>query len=110
MGISSGARPSPPRILLAPKRYALACRCRCRASLLPARLSSIGAKWTFPMRGRVYRQIASYGFSREFEKFMEEHPIQIGRGTTVARAIQEKRPIQIPDVFADPEFTNQEAA
>jgi signal transduction histidine kinase len=41
---------------------------------------------------------------------MEEHPIQIGRGTTVARAIQEKKPIQIPDVFADPEFTNQEAA
>jgi GAF domain-containing protein len=60
--------------------------------------------------GQVYRQIASYGFSREFEKFMEEHPIQIGRGTTVARAIQEKKPIQIPDVFADPEFTNQEAA
>jgi signal transduction histidine kinase len=58
----------------------------------------------------VYRQIASYGFSREFEKFMEEHPIQIGRGTTVARAIQEKKPIQIPDVFADPEFKFQEGA
>jgi GAF domain-containing protein len=58
----------------------------------------------------VYRQIASYGFSREFEKFMEEHPIQIGRGTTVARAIQEKKPIQIPDVFADREHTQQEAA
>src|SRR5262249_13397935 len=60
--------------------------------------------------GQVYRQIARYGFSPEFEKFMEEHPIQIGRGTTVARAIEEKRPIQIPDVFADPEHTNQEAA
>jgi GAF domain-containing protein len=60
--------------------------------------------------GQVYRQIASYGFSREFEQFMEEHPIQIGRGTTVARAIQEKKPIQIPDVLADPEHTNQEAA
>src|SRR5437588_2554282 len=60
--------------------------------------------------GQVYRQIASYGFSGEFEKFMEEHPIQIGRGTTVARAIQEKKPIQIPDVFADPEFKFQEGA
>src|SRR5689334_4537539 len=29
---------------------------------------------------------------------------------TVARAIQERKPIQIPDVFADPEFTSQEAA
>jgi signal transduction histidine kinase len=75
------------------------------ARLCEAEMASINRQF-----GQVYRQIASYGFSREFEKFMEEHPIQIGRGTTVARAIQEKKPIQIPDVFADPEFTNQEAA
>jgi len=75
------------------------------AKLCEAEMASINRQF-----GQVYRQIASYGFSREFEKFMEEHPIQIGRGTTVARAIQEKKPIQIPDVFADPEFTNQEAA
>jgi signal transduction histidine kinase len=75
------------------------------ARLCEAEMASINRQF-----GQVYRQIAGYGFSREFEKFMEEHPIQIGRGTTVARAIQEKKPIQIPDVFADPEFTNQEAA
>jgi signal transduction histidine kinase len=75
------------------------------AKLCEAEMASINRQF-----GQVYRQIASYGFSREFEKFMEQHPIQIGRGTTVARAIQEKKPIQIPDVFADPEFTNQEAA
>src|SRR5262249_21084609 len=75
------------------------------ARLCEAEMASIHGQF-----GEVYRQIASYGFSREFEKFMDEHPIQIGRGTTVARAIKEKKPIQIPDVFADPEFTNQEAA
>ena len=75
------------------------------ARLCEAEMASINRQ-----SDQVYRQIASYGFSREFEKFMEEHPIQIGRGTTVARAIQEKKSIQIPDVFADPEFTNQEAA
>ena len=75
------------------------------ARLCEAEMASINRQF-----GQVYRQIASYGFSPEFEKFMEEHPIQIGRGTTVARAIEEKRPIQIPDVFADPEHTNQEAA
>jgi signal transduction histidine kinase len=75
------------------------------ARLCEAEMASINRQF-----GQVYRQIASYGFSREFEKFMEEHPIQIGRGTTVARAIQEKKPIQIPDVFADPEHTQQEAA
>src|SRR5262249_57034165 len=75
------------------------------ARLCEAEMASINRQF-----GQVYRQIASYGFSREFETFMEEHPIQIGRGTTVARAIQEKKPIQIPDVFADPEHKFQEAA
>jgi GAF domain-containing protein len=75
------------------------------ARLCEAEMASINRQF-----GQVYQQIASYGFSREFEKFMEEHPIQIGRGTTVARAIQEKKPIQIPDVFADPEFKFQEGA
>ena len=75
------------------------------ARLCEAEMASINRQF-----GQVYRQIASYGFSREFEKFMEEHPLQIGRGTTVARAIQEKKPIQIPDVFADPEFKIQEGA
>jgi signal transduction histidine kinase len=75
------------------------------ARLCEAEMASINRQF-----GQVYRQIASYGFSREFEKFMEEHPIQIGRGTTVARAIQEKKPIQIPDVFADPEFKFPEGA
>jgi signal transduction histidine kinase len=41
---------------------------------------------------------------------VEERPIQIGRETTVGRAIQEKKPVQIPDVFADPEFKFQEGA
>ncbi len=75
------------------------------ARLCEAEMASINRQF-----GQVYRQIASYGFSREFEKFMDEHPIQIGRGTTVARAIEEKRPVQIPDVFADPEFKFQKGA
>src|SRR6516225_2650521 len=75
------------------------------ARLCEAEMASINRQFD-----QVYRQIASYGFSQEFEKFMEEHPIQIGRGTTVARAIQEKKPIQIPDVFDDPEFKFQEGA
>jgi signal transduction histidine kinase len=75
------------------------------ARLCEAEMASITRQF-----GQVYRHLASHGFSREFEKFMEEHPIQIGRGTTIGRAIQEKKPIQIPDVLADPEHTNQEAA
>jgi GAF domain-containing protein len=75
------------------------------ARLCEAEMASINRQF-----GQVYHQIASYGFSREFEKFVEERPIQIGRETTVGRAIQEKKPVQIPDVFADPEFKFQEGA
>jgi GAF domain-containing protein len=60
--------------------------------------------------GDVYRQVASYGFSPEFAKFMETRPVAMERGTTVARAIQEKRPVQIPDVLADPDFKFKDGA
>ena len=54
--------------------------------------------------------MASYGFSPEFKKFMETHPVELQRGTTVARAIQEKKPVQIPDVLADKDFDYKEGA
>src|SRR5262249_14559143 len=36
-------------------------------------------------------------------------PIRAGRGTTVGRALLERRPVQIPDVQADPEYDFPEA-
>ena len=53
------------------------------AQLCEAEMASLNRQF-----GHVYRHVASFGFSREFEKYMEEHPVQIGRGTTVARAIK----------------------
>src|SRR5207302_1859711 len=60
--------------------------------------------------GGAYRQVASYGLSPEFKKFMETHPVEFQRGTTVARAIQEKKPVQIPDVLADKDFKYEEGS
>ena len=60
--------------------------------------------------GDVYRQVASYGYSPEFEQFMESHPIQLGRGTTVGRAVLEGTPVHIADVMTDPEFQFKKAA
>src|SRR5208282_849043 len=60
--------------------------------------------------GDTYRQVSSYGFSSEAEKFMEDHPVSLGRGTTVGRTIREKKPVQIPDVLADPDFKFAEGA
>jgi len=60
--------------------------------------------------GDAYRQVASYGFSPEAEEFMAAHPVGLGRGTTVGRTIHEKKPVQIPDVLADPDFKFAEGA
>src|SRR5262249_51609100 len=60
--------------------------------------------------GQAYRQVASYGYSPQFKKFMEMHPVELQRGTAVARAIQEKKPVQIPDVLADKDFDYKEGA
>src|ERR1700730_2082590 len=36
---------------------------------------------------------------------MEEHPLGMGRGTAVGRTLLEGKPVQIPDVTVDPEYT-----
>ena len=55
--------------------------------------------------GDMYRQVAHYGQSAEFVRYMETHPIEMGRGTVVGRTILERKPVHILDVLADPEFT-----
>ena len=75
------------------------------ARLCEAEMASMNRQF-----GAAYRQVASYGFSPEFKKFMETHPVELQRGTTVARAIQEKKPVQIPDVLADKDFDYKEGA
>ena len=59
--------------------------------------------------GSVYRFLASYGFPQELIEFMETHPVHLGRGTVTGRTVIERKPVQIPDVLADPEFTFTES-
>ena len=61
-------------------------------------------------RGNSYQQVASFGYSPEFEKYMEAHPVLLGRATTVGRTVMELQPVHILDVLADPEFMLKEAA
>jgi two-component system NtrC family sensor kinase len=75
------------------------------ARLCDAEMASMNRQF-----GQVYRQVASYGFSPEFARFMEARPVDMARGTTVARSIREKRSVQIPDVLADPAFKFQDGA
>jgi signal transduction histidine kinase/DNA-binding response OmpR family regulator len=55
-----------------------------------------------------FHHFASYGYTPDFQEFMERHPIVPGRGTATGRAALEGRTVHIPDVFADPEYSLME--
>jgi GAF domain-containing protein len=51
-------------------------------------------------QGDAYPYVANYGFSREYDEYMREHPIRPDRETVLGRAVLEVRAVQ--DVRADP--------
>jgi two-component system NtrC family sensor kinase len=55
--------------------------------------------------GSDLHQFASYGYTSDFQEFLERHPIVPGRGTAAGRAALEGIIVHIPDVLADPEYT-----
>ena len=75
------------------------------AHLCEAEMASMNRKF-----GETYQQVSSHGFSPEFEKYMLEHAVDLERGTAVARAIKEKKPVQISDVLDDPNFKLRDVA
>ncbi len=61
-------------------------------------------------RGEYYQQVATHGYPQEYRQFaLENVPLAAGRGSIVGRTILESKPIHVPDVLADPEFTFVEA-
>jgi signal transduction histidine kinase len=75
------------------------------ARLCEADMASINRQ-----QGEKYRQVASYGYSREFNAFMAQHPIPMGRGSMAGRTALEGKAVQVPDVLADPEYQFKEGA
>src|SRR6516225_3655056 len=41
----------------------------------------------------------------EYSEYMRNHPIEPGRGTVAGRVLLEGKPVHVPDVQADPEYT-----
>ena len=60
--------------------------------------------------GASYRQVASYGYSSQFNEFMAENPIPAGRGSIAGRTVLEGKAVQVSDVLADPEYEFKEGA
>jgi signal transduction histidine kinase len=63
----------------------------------------------FRYDGECCRAAAAYNAPPGFLELWERRPIRAWRGTTVGRALLECRPVQIPDVQADPEYDFPEA-
>jgi class 3 adenylate cyclase/putative methionine-R-sulfoxide reductase with GAF domain len=59
----------------------------------------------FMRDGDLYRLRANYGFSREAEKYGLEHPLKPSRGNLTGRVALSGKAVHIPDVLADPEYT-----
>ena len=72
---------------------------------LVARLCELDMAAIPRLIGSDLHQFASYGYTPDFQEFLERHPIVPGRGTAAGRAALEGIIVHIPDVFADPEYT-----
>jgi GAF domain-containing protein len=59
--------------------------------------------------GECCRAAAAYDAPPGSLELWERTPIRAGRGTTTGRVLLERRPVQIPDVLADPEYDFPEA-
>src|SRR5262249_57357303 len=73
-----------------------------------ARLCEAEQAYIFFRDGELHRVAANYGWSREFEAWVKRNPLSLTRGSITGRAALEGRPIHIPDVLADPEYTATE--
>jgi GAF domain-containing protein len=70
-----------------------------------AHLCEAADAFIFLPDGKLYRVAARYGLSAKFQKYVDQHPISVDRGSAVGRAALEGRVVHIPDVLADPEYT-----
>jgi two-component system NtrC family sensor kinase len=59
-------------------------------------------------RDAGYYVAASYGFSPEYIESHKTLTFAPGRGSVTGRVLLERKPVQIPDVLADPEYSNLE--
>ena len=75
------------------------------ARLCDADMASINRE-----KAAAYQQVASYGYSSEFQAYMRDHPIPAGRGSIVGLTVMQGKVMHVADVLADPEFQMRDAA
>jgi signal transduction histidine kinase len=56
--------------------------------------------------GTAYQEVATHGFPQDYREFVLRNlPFESGRGSVVGRTVIERKPIQVPDVLLDPDYT-----
>ncbi|HEX7438432.1 MAG TPA: GAF domain-containing protein, partial [Caldimonas sp.] len=73
------------------------------------RLAGAHQGFVFRFDGEFARMAFSYNARPAYTALIEANPISPGRGSLVGRTLLERRPVHIPDVLADQEFTWSEA-
>jgi GAF domain-containing protein len=73
-----------------------------------ARLCRADQAVMFRLRDDVYEPVATRGLSDQAKAYFSTHPPTPGRGTTAGRVALERRPVHIPDVLQDAEYTYTE--
>ena len=59
-------------------------------------------------KGEHYHIVASYGVPPGLRDYFEAAPMERGRGSVFGRVLLERKPVQIVDVLADPEYAMRE--
>jgi signal transduction histidine kinase len=70
-----------------------------------ARLSEADMAAIRRPKGSAFLHVASHGSPTEYDEYMQNQPIEPGRGTVAGRVLLEGKSIHIADVQADPEYT-----
>src|SRR5262245_38238277 len=59
--------------------------------------------------GEFFELLASFGLLDEQKEFLRRSPVPSGRGSLTGRVAEDRRPVHIHDVLADPEYTWHES-
>jgi signal transduction histidine kinase len=60
------------------------------------------------LKDGYYRVVAAYGFPPGYQDYVETVPMDRGRGSLFGRILLERKPVQIVDALADPEYAMHE--
>jgi two-component system, NtrC family, sensor kinase len=75
---------------------------------LAARLCRAERATILRLDGGCFTLVASCGMAAGYTESMQANPVRLDRGSISGRAVLDGRPVHVPDVLADPEFTRHE--